>query len=129
MTERVCVHCAQPLIRKSGETSTNYRNRRYCDKACQGAARTALFAADRPPCAICGRTVPLAASGYCSKRCYGEAQRIDRHIDAYAAGFVNRTERMQAMQARPLIGCEPQIKRLWEPFRHRWYVAEVIALR
>lgn len=65
---RHCDGCGQPLSRRDGESPSAFRKRKTCDRACQGAARSATWERKRQEllqrgekeCSRCGEAKPLS---------------------------------------------------------------------
>lgn len=98
----------------------------YCSKTCKFKAQNIARRLPSIPCAICGQPTRHGRAIYCAD-CQLERKRLEV-INRYAAKFGSRTERMLAIDA-PLQTLSPQVKRLWNPNRHRHYTALVMELR
>ncbi len=109
-----CLMGGKGFICKAGAVSW----RKYCSRACKGAAKTAKFA--QPfVCATCGKTgvrVPSKLGKYCSKECFGAGYSKEKiaednwyvKSDGYLAQSRNRKtglqhrKVMEEMLGRPL---------------------------
>lgn len=105
---RYCEHCGNPIQYHPKQGAARYRMRRFCCQSCASIA------------------VPRVVLN--SRRTVGtdDASLVRAYIDDIIAEMERA---MIAVTDNPLKTLPPQVKKLWCPMRHKYYVAMIGVIR
>ena len=99
----------------------------YCSRVCQNRARTIARKATATPCVHCGKPVAKGGAKYCGMcmRYRKQDERVARALDC----LPKRTGRMLTYEACGLQVLGLEVRKVWNPLRHNYYIAEIGVIR